>query len=228
MSDFGILQRCRLALGVIALVLCNAAAAAPTSVTLSSEASRQAANDLLWTTVAAEASGPAPGELASEVNRQIAAALKLAQAYPSIKTRSGGSTSFPVYAASSARIDGWRMRSELILETGDSAALSELLGKLQKNLAVSSLVMQPSPPTRKKAENEAIVDAIAAFRARAQLIADVFGRPYTIKQMSVNTHGGMPMPLRPARAMAAEAGAPVEAGSSQVVVGISGEILVGE
>jgi len=226
-----ILHRCRFALAFAALGLCSALAAAATTIDLSAEASRQAANDLIRTTLAAEASGPNAGELAAEVNRQIAAALALAKAYPAIRTRSGGTSSYPVYAANSARIDGWRMRSELVLETGDNAALSELLGKLQKNLVVAAIVMQPAPPTRKKVENEAIVEALAAFRARAQLIADAFGRPYTVKQISVNTSEGPPpgVPiLRQARAMAADASAPIEAGSSQVSVGVTGQIVLGD
>jgi len=33
-------------------------------------------------------------------------------------------------------IEAWRMRSEILLETRDMAALSELLGKLQATLSV--------------------------------------------------------------------------------------------
>lgn len=202
------------------------ACAAPITVDLSAEASRPATNDLARATVAAEASGTTPGELARQVNGLIANALKTAKAYPAIKTQSSGSTSFPTYAKG-GKIESWRMRSELMLETPDSAALSELLGQLQNTLGVSSLVLQPSVETRRKAEEQATIDAIAAFKARAEVIAGALGKPYRIKQLNVSTSGHMapPMYKSAVRAMAAEAAPmPMEAGESQVTANVSGQI----
>ena len=159
--------------------LCLAVAAAPqaaaqtagrearngTSIESSAEASRTVNNDLFRAVVSAEASGATPGELARQVNAQIADALTLARAYASIKVQSAGTSTSPIYGKSN-KIEAWRMRSELMLETADSAALSELLGRLQSTLAVSALTMQPAPETRRKVENEVTVDAIAALKAR--------------------------------------------------------------
>jgi predicted secreted protein len=107
--------------------------------------------------------------------------------------------------------------------------LSELLGKLQSSLAVSNIAMQPSPETRKKAENEAVLEALRAFRARAKLIADALGKPYQIKQLTVNTNGRVVQPMYrgAAKAMLAESSAmPLEAGESQVSASVSGQIEV--
>ena len=227
-----VLPRLRLAalFAVLSVALTNAPLAAPTTVDLASEASRSAVNDLFRSTVAAEASGATPGAPADEVNRLIAAALKTTQGYPAVKAKTNGVSSYPVYAANSARIEGWRVRAEIVLETADSAALSELLGKLQARLTVASLVTLPSPATRKKAEDEAIVEGIAAFKARARLIADTLGGPFAIKHLGVASEGRMPPPvmLRSKGVMAADASTPIEAGSSQVSVSVSGQIVVGE
>lgn len=202
--------------------------AAPLIVELSAEASRPAANDQLRATLFAEASSATPGELSAQVNKLIGEALKTAKAYPTIKTQSGSTATYPVYAKG-GKIEAWRMRSELALESADSAALSELLGKLQTALGVSSLVLQPSAETRKKAESEAMMDAIAAFKERAKTIADAQGMGYRIKQLSVSTSGRIVQPMirGVAKTLAVDAAPmPVEVGESQVGANVSGQIEV--
>ena len=199
---------------------------APLVVDLSAEASRPAANDQLRATVFAEASGATPGELSAQVNKLIGEALKTAKAYPAIKTQSGGTSTYPIYAKG-GKIEAWRMRSELALESGDSAALSELLGKLQTTLGVANLVLQPSIETRKKVESEAMVDAIAAFKGRAKVIADALGMNYRIKQLAVSTSGRVVQPMFRGAAKTMAMGAapmPVEAGESQVGATVAGQI----
>ena len=199
---------------------------AATIIELSAEASRPAANDLVRATISAEASGATMGELAKQVNSQIADALKIAKAYPSVKTQSSGSNTYPNYSKG-GKIDSWRMRSELALESGDITAFSELLGKLQTSLSVSNLILQPSTETRKKVENDAMLDAISAFRARAKVVADALGKSYQIKQLSVNTSGRFVQPMFRAatKSIISEAAPmPMEAGESQVTATVSGQI----
>ncbi len=213
-------------LPLLGLLLASPALAAPTVIDLAAEASRPASNDLARATVFAEATGATPGELSKRINGLIAEGLKTAKAYPSVKTQSAGTNTYPVYAKG-GKIDAWRMRSDLSLESGDSAALSELLGKLQVSLGVGNLLMLPAPETRKKAENEAILDAIAAFKARAKLVADALGKPYRIKQLAVNSSGRPPfMPqMRAAAAYVADAAPmPLEGGDSQIGASVSGQI----
>ena len=72
-----------------------------------------------------------------------------------------------------------------------------------------------------------MLDAIAAFRARARLVADALGKPYRIRQLSVGAQGFRPpMPVMRAAAMATMDAAPmpVEAGVSQVSATVSGQI----
>ena len=211
---------------LLAILATAPAFASPTVIEFSAEASRSASNDLTRATVIAEASGATPGELARQVNGQIAEALKTAKSYTPVKTQTSGTSTYPVYGKA-GKIESWRMRSELSLESADSGALSELLGKLQGTLGVSSLSMLPSPETRKKIENEAMIDAIAAFKARAKVIAETMGKPYRIKQMTVNTSGRFAPPVyrATARTMAAEAAPmPMEAGESMVSATVSGQI----
>ena len=213
-------------LPLLSLLISIPTFAASTVIELSSEASRPAANDLVRATVSAEAAGTTPGDLANQVKSLIANALKIAKAYPNVKTQSGSTSTFPGYSKN-GKIESWRMRSELSLESSDFGAVSELLGKLQTTLAVSNLALQPSPDTRKKIENEAMLDALSAFKSRAKVIADALGKPYHIKQLVVNTSGGIVQPMfrAAAKSMLSEAAPmPVEAGESQISATVSGQI----
>lgn len=208
--------------------LVAATAQAGALVDLSANASRPAANDMVRASVYSEVSGKNPAELAQRVNADIAEALKLIRAKAGISVKSGQQSTYPVYGQGQ-KIDGWRMRSELVLESKDQGSVSDLLGKLQQmRLAVGDVSMLPSPETRRKVEDEATREAILAFQSRAAVIAEQLGKSWKIKQLNVQQGGGMPMPMmRAARGvmMAAEAApAPLEAGESLVTTNISGQI----
>ena len=102
----------------------------------------------------------------------------------------------------------------------------------QRRLAVSGVSQLPAPETRHKVEDEATRDAIAAFRQRAAVVAEVLGKPYTIRHLSIQQSGQMPpMPvMRASRAMAADAAAPIplEAGETLVTTTVSGKVEVAD
>jgi len=199
------------------------------SIEFSAEFNRPAPNDLGVATLYAESSGRNAAELAKGINQRIANALESARSTANIKAQSGGVSTWPVYAQNGqGRIESWRMRSEIRLESQDLGALSELIGKLQSDLALSQVSMQPAPETRRKVVEEATVGAIRAFEQRAALIANAMGKRYRIAHLSIGDSGfqpPMPMRMRAAPAMMAEAApAPLEGGESQVTVSINGRI----
>lgn len=212
---------------LLSLLLFSAAGWAGTLVDISAEASHPASNDLVRATVFTEASGPSPKALARQVNGLMAEAGQTAKSYAKVKVQSGNTSTYPSYGKG-GKIDAWRMRSELVLESRDTESLSELVGKLQDSLGVASLQFLPAPETQKQAEDQAIKAAIAAFQARAALVGQTLGKSYKIKQMSINTSGHYrpPVMYRKAAPMMAEAAAPMpmEAGESQVQVNVSGQI----
>lgn len=193
-------------------------------IELSASASRQAPNDLARASAYAEATGANPEEVARRVNETIRAGIATAKRHAAVKVRSGSTHTYPIYAKGGAKVEGWRMRSELLLESQDMQALSDVLGKLQSSMGVSQLSLLPAPETRRQVEDQATVEAIAAFRAKAKLVADAFGKSYRIRQMSVGDTARPPMPVM--RGMVAEAAsaAPIEAGESAVTVTVTGRI----
>ena len=225
---------CKTTLTLLTGMLLCTAAGAGTTVDLTAEASRPAANDMVRATVFAEASGSNPGELARRVNQDISEGLKFIKARPGVSVKSGRQSTFPVYSQNQ-KIESWRVRSELILESRDAAAVSDLLGQLQQmRLAVGDVSQLPTPETRRKVEDEATREAIAAFRQRAAVVAEVLGKPYKIRHLSIQQSGQMPpMPMpRASRGMAAGMAAappvPMEAGESLLTANVSGQIEVGD
>lgn len=202
-------------------------AAQATTIELSAEASRAAPNDLATAVLFAERNGPNPAAVAREVNRDIAAALEIARTRADIKVQSGNTSTWPVHAQDGkGRIEAWRMRSEIRLESRNLAAMSEVVGELQASLALAHISMQPAPETRRKVVDEATVDALRAFEQRAALIAGALGRKHRIAHLAVGDSGFQPpMPRMRAAAMVAEAAAaPLEGGESQISVQVSGRI----
>lgn len=199
----------------------------PTTIELSAEASRPAPNDMATATLYFQADDKTPAALSRQVNAAIAAALEQARAYPAVKVKTSGASTYPIYGKEGRKIEGWRMRSDIHLESRDLAVLSELLGKLQNTLALASLAMQPAPDTRKNTADLAATDAIHAFQARAQSISGTLGKPYRIRHLSV-TYGGNQRPVYPvmkSAAFAADAASmPVEGGESEIAVTVSGTI----
>jgi predicted secreted protein len=199
-------------------------------VDLNAEASRLAPNDLARAQAYIELGDSTPSALAKKVNAVMQSAIASTKPYPSVKVRSGNTSTYPVYGKNGRTIESWRMRSELLLESKDQAALSELLGKLQTQLAVGQLTLEPSEEAARQAENEAIADGIAAFNARAKIVAESLGKSWRILHMNVNNTSGMPPPRPMVRAKMAMAEAmadmPMEAGESRIAVSISGQIEV--
>ncbi|HLO62877.1 MAG TPA: SIMPL domain-containing protein [Azonexus sp.] len=219
------MKKTLLSLFALALV---ATAEAGALVDLSAEASRPATNDMVRASIYSEASGSNPADLARQVNGNIAEALKLIREKKGVTVKTGSQSTYPIYTQS-RKIDGWRMRSELLIESKDFGAVSELLGRLQQmRLAVGDITQLPAPETRRQAEDEAMREAIRAFQNRAGVVGEQLGKTWQIKQMHINQGGGTPVPLlRGARAamMAAEAApAPIEAGESTITTNVSGQI----
>lgn len=196
------------------------------TIELAAEASRPAANDMVRASIYSESTGNNPAELARRVNQEITAALKVIRDHPVVSVKSGQQSTYPIYGKEQ-KIENWRMRSELILESKELATVSELIGKLQQmRLALGSVSQMPSPETRRKVEDETTRDAIRAFQSRAAVVAEQLGKTWKIKQLNIQQGGSVPMPMmRASRAMVAEAApAPLEAGESQLTTTISGQI----
>ena len=195
-------------------------------VNLNAQAEREIANDLLSATLAAEAEGADPAQLADGINRTMQRALAAALAYKSVKAQSAGYQTIPVYDKN--RVARWRVRQELRLDSADFAAATELIGKLQSTLMVTGLTLSVSGEARRRAENALIAEALSAFDERARVVRDAMkAKSYRVKDLQISPGGPSPRPmLMQSRTLASESVAQpaVEPGSTRIVISVSGSI----
>ncbi len=224
------MKRCLLIAAFFALPALAAETAKPTGTLIDFrvDVQKSVPNDLGRASAYAEITGANPADVARKIKSVIADGLAVAKAQPGVTVKSGSTHTYPVYAKGGRNIESWRMRSEILLESRDAAALSVTIGKLQSSLAVGNLNFSPAPETRRQAEDDATIEAIEAFRAKAARIAGTLKKFYRIQQMSVNGGGNFPTPYPVARSaklmMAEDAPMPVEAGESNITVNVSGQI----
>ena len=200
-------------------------------VSLRAEASREVANDRMFVTLYSEAQHEDPGQLAAQTTRAINEALRVARRSDAVTINQGSRSSYPVYDEKGQRISGWRERAELQLESADFAALSKLTGELLANLKMGSMHFGVSDEARKQSEDELLGEAIAAFRARAQLATEALGGSgYRLVRLDLNSHAAPPMLRNMAMKTMTEAMAmdapEIEAGTRRIGLAADGVVEV--
>ncbi|MGO4303019.1 SIMPL domain-containing protein [Cupriavidus sp. RAF12] len=198
-------------------------------LSLSAQAATEVPTDVVHLTLAAEQEGAEPSAISSALSARTQAVLAQAKRTAGVEAQSGGFTIHP-NTDRNGRISTWRGRSEIVLQSKDFAAVSKLAGELANQMQVQNVAFSLSREARQAAETKLADQAVAAFRDKAQATTKLFGYgSYSIREVSVNESGGMvpPMPrMYAAKAMSADAGAPipVEGGKTQVTVSVNGSV----
>ncbi|MBH3433109.1 SIMPL domain-containing protein [Pseudomonas citronellolis] len=201
-------------------------------VSLHAEASQEVAHDHMHVTLFNEAQASDPAKLAAETTAALNAAVTEARKAKGVTVSLGSRNSYPVYDDKGQKITAWRERAELRLESSDFAALSQLTASLLGKLKMGNMSFSIADSTRQQNEDSLMKNAVAAFKARAQLLTDSLGgKGYRLVNLNLNSAGApRPMPVMRMAAMKADAGfaaAPeIEAGTSQVTVTADGTIEV--
>jgi len=197
-------------------------------VHIDAQVERDVENDQLEVFMVVEAEGKQPDELAAKINETMQWALDQGKGQDDFEISTRSYQTYPVYQGRT--IVGWRASQELLLKSVKISELTELVGKLQARLQVRHMNFSPTRQTRVKIENELISEAMAAFRQRADIIKGHMDQEnYRIVNIHVNTGQSGPIMYKEAmmssRAMMEDAVAPaVEAGTSKVVVTVSGSV----
>jgi len=193
------------------------------------EVSQILPNDLMRATLSIELSDRNPGQLARALTLAMNESLAKGQAYSTVKLASGNQQSWPIYNEKQ-RLEGWRGRAELTLESKDFKAAGELLGQLQEKLQLQGLNFVVSEESRLATEKKLTGEAIAAFREKADAVRQAWSaKSYTLVQMNLGSSsgGGYPRPPMVMMMKAAAESAPVAdiaGGDSRVSVSVNGSI----
>ena len=209
-------------------------------VSLSSSASVEVLNDWLTIGFSTTRDG-ADAAVVQSLLRQaldtaLAEARKAAKPAGQLEVQTGGFSLYPRYAPPNPRtpsvagvIAGWSGTAELIVQGRDVAAISQLAGRIS-TMSIGRVGFALSREAREKVEGEAVAQAIARFRARADAVAREFGMvSWALREVNVSgdeggSGGPRPMVRMQLEAQAMSADLPVQAGKSVVSSTVSGSV----
>ena len=195
-------------------------------ISLSENATTDVDNDILTAVLFVQRTGKNTRKLSQEVNEIMTWALNTAKHVQQVKVQTLQYQTNPNYRK--GVLSGWQVKQSLKVESKDMEAMNQLMGQLQKNLAIDNMSYIVSKEKRHKIEATLIQEAIKRFKQRAQLIADSMGKSsFKLVDMSVNTNEYQsPMPMmRGKMSFAADMASPaVEAGTQQITVSINGVV----
>lgn len=196
--------------------------------TLQAQAVTQVAQDKVRITLAHEVSGKSQSAVAGDLGKAVESALGKARGNQVVTARSGSYNVWPMNDQQ-GRISNWRGRAEIILESSDFAAASELAGKLGEIMAVAQVNFYLSPQARARHEAQLLDEAASAFRDRAAALAKSFGfTDYRIREISLGGAGAQyeSAPRMVAMSAGKSADVPLEPGTEQVSLSISGSVYL--
>jgi predicted secreted protein len=198
-------------------------------ISFSVQAEQSVDNDQLVAVLYAREEGRDARAVADKVNRAVSWGVQRAKSAKGVTVQTLDYRTQPLYDRNGQLSGRWQVSQSLRVESADAAAMSELLGELQQQLAVQSVGYELSAERREAAEQGLIGGALKRFRERAELIAREMGAAgYRVVQMDVNTPNvGAPRPMlmRAAAMEMADAAPPaLEAGDQQVRVQVRGSI----
>lgn len=190
-------------------------------VRFSVERNAHVENDRVSAQLVTEREGSDPVGLADEVNQAMEWALAKVRDADAVEGRTENYQTFPRHVKEDERV--WVVSQELLLESSDVDALRVLLGELQARLQLRGMGFFPSDARRREAEEAVTLEALAAFRARAERVREALGfAGWRLVELSIGAGGEPPPQPRYGRTMMAEAAmaAPpaLEAGESEVSI----------
>lgn len=168
--------------------------------------------------------------LKQALDAALAEARKIAKP-GQVEVQTGNFSLYPRYSQPGPKggqpvISGWQGSTELIVQGRDTTAIAQLTGRVQ-TMTIARVGYTLSREARDKVEAEAIAQAIARWRAKAQQMSQQFGfAGYTVREVNVATNeagpGPQPMMMARAKAMDAAESLPTEAGKGEVTATVNG------
>lgn len=199
---------------------------------LQAGASTEVKQDTVRITLAVELEAADQATVGKRLSAALDDVVKRAKDAKGVEVRSGGYNVWP-NSSSKGKITNWRGQGQIILESKDFEAASDLASKLGDKTAIANIQFLLSREAREAEERKLLTQAANAFRERALAASTAFGfKGYQLSKIDLSGGGEVPMPRMPAPMMMAKdsaegaAGVPLEAGEVTVSVTVSGTIVL--
>ena len=165
------------------------------------------------------------------LSETVAAVLNQVKKQDKVKVSSGNYYVRPQYDKD-GKVTGWQGQSQLLFESTDIAAASELAAKHQDKMPIANVSFAVSKKARFEAEQALMQDAVQVFKQRAQTMVVALGyADFEIKEIQLGSSGGA---YRSPKAyverglmMAASADTiPIDSGTEDITLSLSGSIYL--
>lgn len=195
---------------------------------LNAQASAELPQDTVQITLAADLVADSQVVAAEALNTRLDTVMKDAKGQTGIQVRSGSYRVWPT-TNQDGQVAQWRGRAEIILTSSDFVAASRLAAQLGDRMPIAGLAFSVSDKARAAAEQKLLVQAVDAFKARAQALTEALGfASYRLGSIDLGGQGEVaPMPrMMMAKAADSMVAAPMEGGTETVSVSVNGTILL--
>jgi predicted secreted protein len=202
---------------------------------LSASASVEVVKDVVAVTLSTSREGSDANAVQAQLKQALDAALAEAKkvARPGqIDVQTGNLSIYPRYANTpgSARpaINGWQGSVELIVEGRDIVAIGQLTGRIT-TMTIAGVAQRLSREASQRVDADLAAEAVAAFRAKAQSYARMFGYDsYVVREVAMMTgdpqQGPMPRMRMQAAATGGSEALSIEPGRALVTATVSGTV----
>lgn len=197
--------------------------------TLQAQAQAEVPQDMVRIVLATQLSDSSQQAVAKALTAAINTAMERARGQSDGVTVSSGNFRVWPMNDKDGNISNWRGSGEIVLESDDFDAASGLASQLSDVMAIASVGFFVSPQTRAREEEQLLAQAAAAFRDRAQALAEAMGYSgYSLRSVDL---GGSGMRFEAARMMAQPAmmaadSVALEGGTEVISVSVSGSVFL--
>lgn len=198
---------------------------------LEAQAYTEVDQDTVIITLQASRQSSEQSVVSKELSETVSSVLEELKKQNKVKVSTGSYYVRPQYNKE-GQITNWQGQSQLLLESTDISAASELAAKYQDKMPVANIRFSVSKQARYQAERQLMLDVVEAFSQRAQTMATALGYAgFDIKDMQLGSSGAM-YRSPPAysdgmmRSAAVAEALPLERGTEDITLSLSGAIYL--
>ena len=181
-----------------------------TVISFSTEVTKEVDYDVMEVTLFIKDENKNLKELNQTINQKANAALEVIKKQSAVEIKKN-TRSTQVRYDSKGKQSGWIERADLVLESKDFVALSQVISDLNDTFAIAEVMQKLSKEATAKFEDEMMKSALAQFQHKAQLIqTSLNAKGYEILNLNLDSRNELPyfegrmMPLAKASAFASE------------------------
>ena len=161
-------------------------------ISFSTEVTKDVDYDVMEVTLFVKEENKNLKELNQTINQKVNAALEVLKKQSAVEVKKN-TRSTQVRYDSKGKQSGWIERADLVLESKDFVALSQVISDINDTFAIADVVQKLSKETSANFEDDMIKSALAQFQHKAQLIqTSLNAKGYEVVNLNLDSKNEIP------------------------------------